>query len=47
MFKPLVASIQGNFNNEDLNELKAIFDNGITLWHTDDIGNYSLDNGVI
>jgi hypothetical protein len=41
------CTIQGNFNNEDLNELKAIFDNGITLWHTDDIGNYSLDNGVI
>jgi hypothetical protein len=41
------CNIQGNFNNEDLNELKAIFDNGITLWHTDDIGNYSLDNGVI
>jgi hypothetical protein len=38
--------ITGNFNNEDLNELKAIFDNGITLWHTDDVGNYSLENGV-
>jgi hypothetical protein len=39
--------ITGNFNNEDLNELKAIFDNGITFWHTDDIGNYSLENEVI
>jgi hypothetical protein len=39
--------ITGNFNNEDLNDLKSIFDNGITFWHTDDIGNYSLENGVI
>jgi hypothetical protein len=39
--------ITGNFNNEDLQELKSVFDNGITLWHTDDIGNYSLGNGVI
>jgi Caudoviral major tail protein N-terminus len=39
--------ITGNFNHDDLNELKSIFDNGITLWHTDDVGNYSLENGVI
>jgi len=39
--------ITGNFNNEDLVELKAIFDNGITLWHTDDVGNYDLNNEVI
>jgi len=39
--------ITGNFNNEDLTELKAVFDNGITLWHTDDIGNYALSNEVI
>jgi hypothetical protein len=39
--------ITGNFNNEDLQELKSVFDSGITLWHTDDIGNYSLGNEVI
>lgn len=39
--------ILGDFNNEDLNELKAVFDNGITLWHTDEVGNYSLGNEVI
>jgi hypothetical protein len=39
--------IQGNFNNEDLEEIKQIFDSGITLWHTDNIGNYTLDNAVI
>jgi len=41
------CNIVGDFNNEDLNELKAVFDNGITLWHTDDVGNYSLSNEVI
>ena len=41
------CNITGNFNNEDLNELKSVFDNGITLWHTDDVGNYSLGNEVI
>lgn len=39
--------ILGNLNNEDLNELKSIFDNGITLWHTDNVGDYSLNNEVI
>jgi hypothetical protein len=41
------CNITGNFNNDDLNELKKVFDNGITFWHTDDIGNYALVNGVI
>lgn len=40
------CTILGDFNNEDINELKNVFDNGITLWHTDDIGNYSLNNEV-
>ncbi len=39
--------ITGNFNNNDLQKLKNIFDNGITLWHTNDVGNYDLANGVI
>jgi hypothetical protein len=39
--------ILGNINNEDLQELKNIFDNGITLWHTDGIGDYVMTNGVI
>lgn len=41
------CTITANFNNEDLQELKNIFDNGITLWHTDDVGNYDLGNAVI
>lgn len=43
----LSCNIVGNFNNEDLQALKNVFDNGITLWHTDDVCNYSLPNGVI
>jgi hypothetical protein len=39
--------ITGNFNNEDLQALKNIYDAGITLWHTDDVGNYGLSNEVI
>lgn len=38
--------IKGSFNHEDMNELKGVFDNGITLWHTNDVGNYGLQNGV-
>lgn len=41
------CTILGNMNNEDLSELKSVFDNGITLWHTDDVGNYDLGNEVI
>lgn len=39
--------ILGDFNSEDLNEIKAVFDNGITFWHVEDVGNYSLENEVI
>lgn len=39
--------VTGSINNDDLDEFKNIFDSGITLWHTDDIGNYFLSNGVI
>ncbi|AGI10618.1 Tail protein [Bacillus phage MG-B1] len=41
------CNLIGHFNTEDLNELKAVFDRGITLWHTNDIGNYALSNEVI
>lgn len=41
------CNITGNFNNDDLQKLKSVFDNGITLWHVNEIGDYSLENGVI
>lgn len=40
------CNIVGDLNNDTLNKLKSIFDNGITLWHTNDIGNYNLENEV-
>ncbi|CAC21530.1 tail protein [Bacillus phage GA1] len=40
------CNIKGNIPNEDLNDLKAIFDGGITLWHVNDVGNYNVTNGV-
>lgn len=39
--------ITGDMNNQDLQAIRNIFDNGITLWHTDSIGSYDLANGVI
>lgn len=34
----------GNIDLDQLKKLRNIFDNGVTLWHTDDIGNYGLSN---
>lgn len=39
------ANIIGNgIQNEWINKIRDMFDTGITLWHVNDIGNYSLDN---
>lgn len=45
--KTLGVTITSRINNEDLQEFKNIFDNGVTLWHNDDIGDYSKVNEVI
>ena len=42
--KTVDANIIGNIPANDLSALKGIFDKGITIWHTDDVGNYALDN---
>ena len=42
--KTVNANIVGNIPNNYLNSLKGIFDRGLTIWHTEDIGNYDLDN---
>lgn len=41
------ANITGNFDKNDINRLNKIFDEGITLWHTNDMYNYDLQNGEI
>lgn len=38
------CSIAGNIDTDMLVKLRAIFDNGVTIWHTNDVGNYSLEN---
>ena len=36
-----------NMNNDDVQAIQSIFDSGITLWHTNDVGNYALSNEVL
>ena len=38
------ANIQGNIPNDDLFKLRSIFDNGITIWHGDFVGDYVRSN---
>lgn len=44
--KTLDCTLKGSIPQDQLVSLQTIFDNGITLWHTDDIGNFNLSNGV-
>lgn len=39
--------IQGNIPNDDLAKLKAIFDNGVTIWHTENVGSYFVSNNEV
>ena len=39
-----IKTVDANIPNNYLNTLKGIFDHGLTIWHTDDIGNYNLNN---
>ena len=36
----------GNVNPDDMAQIQNIYNAGVTLWHTWDVGNYSLSNGV-
>lgn len=45
--KTVSATIEGNISQEAETKLCEIFDNGITLWHTSDIGNYNVDNSIV
>lgn len=38
------ANITGNINENSLEKIKTIFNQGVTIWHTSDVGNYSLNN---
>lgn len=36
----------GNVPSDDMETINNVFDAGVTFWHTWDVGNYSLGNGV-
>lgn len=38
------CTLHGNVDLAQLAALRNIFNNGVTVWHTDDVGNYSLSN---
>ena len=38
------ATFSGTIMLDDMRKLQAIFDRGVTIWHTNDVGNYSLEN---
>lgn len=42
-----MINIQCEFYNDDILRMKSIFDNGITLWHDNDMYNYDRVNEVI
>ena len=41
------ANVSGNINEDDLTDIINILENGITFWHTTDVGNYDLDNSIV
>lgn len=45
--KSVDANIIGNIPANDLSAIKGIFDKGVTIWHTDQVGNYSLTNNEV
>ena len=42
--KTVGANVQGNIPADKLAVLNATLDNGMTFWHTTDVGNYALNN---
>lgn len=38
--------IYGNVPDRDARVIESVYDAGVTFWHTDDIGNYELDNSI-
>ena len=44
--KTIGAQVSGNIPEYAETTLKAMLNNGVTFWHTNDVGNYSLDNSI-
>ena len=46
--KTIGANIEGDIPETDINEIKSLFNNGITLWHNPSTYlDYSQSNGII
>lgn len=41
------ANLSGKIPVEANNAIKTMLENGVTLWHTDDMLNYELDNSIV
>lgn len=41
------CNIKASINAESLEKLRTMFNNGVTVWHTTDVGNYTLSNNEI
>lgn len=44
--KTIGAQVSGNIPEYAETALKAMLNNGVTFWHTNDVGNYSLNNNL-
>ena len=38
------CNVIGSINADSLEKIRTIFNNGVTIWHTTDVGNYNLSN---
>ena len=45
--KTININIAGNVPTQYMEEIKQMFDRGVTLWHGDYIGDYGRDNGIV
>lgn len=45
--KCMSLNVKSGLNREILMRYKSIFENGVTIWHTDDMMNYTLGNEVL
>ena len=41
------CNVIGSINADSLEKIRTIFNNGVTIWHTTDVGNYNLSNNEI
>ena len=41
------CNVIGSINANSLEKIRTIFNNGVTIWHTTDVGNYNLSNNEI